>query len=86
MNDLDNLRKEIDEIDEQIKKLFVKRMAVVKSINDVKKTLGISVIDLKREREILSKINDIEDENIKNLYLELLKRILDLSKKYQELL
>ena len=86
MNDLDNLRKEIDEIDEQIKKLFVKRMAVVKSINDVKKTLGVSVIDLKREREILSKINDIEDENIKNLYLELLKRILDLSKKYQELL
>lgn len=56
MKELEDLRKEIDSIDEELVKLFVRRMDASSEVAAVKRASGISVHDPKREREILVKV------------------------------
>ncbi|TRW27803.1 chorismate mutase [Criibacterium bergeronii] len=80
--DLNNLRKEIDKIDDQIVELFLKRMEVSKEIAEIKKTIGKNIFDGKREQEVLDKVSSKSGEMsdyIKQLY----KEIMRLSKDYQ---
>jgi len=69
---LENLRKDIDEIDAQIIALLEKRLNIAKNIIKFKK----DVTDTTRENEILTKI---KSEYIKDIY----KTIFENSKKVQ---
>ena len=56
MKDLNEIRKEINKIDEQLVKLFVQRMDCAKAVGEYKKAKGIPVLNEEREREILDRV------------------------------
>src|SRR3989338_9262991 len=56
MSDIDNIRDKIDEITLEMINLLKKRTEIVKKIGTIKKDLGLSVIDEKREETLRSKV------------------------------
>ena len=54
--DIKDLRKEIDEIDEQMVELFVKRMGISAQVADYKKANNLPIFVPAREREILTDV------------------------------
>ena len=61
-NDIEKLRSEVDEVDKQIKSLFIRRMEIAKEILECKNTVGISLKNSNREKQIEQKI--LKDNNI----------------------
>jgi monofunctional chorismate mutase len=55
MDNLDNLRQEIDEIDAELVKLFERRMEKSLQIAEYKIKRKISILDEGREREVIEK-------------------------------
>ena len=55
MNELDNIRNEIDEVDRELTELFEKRMGLVKKVADYKKKNNLPVLNSKREKEVIAK-------------------------------
>ena len=52
---INSLRKDIDELDDQMIDLVVQRLAIAKEIGDIKETNGIEVIDPYRESQIINR-------------------------------
>ncbi len=81
---LDELRLEINQIDEQILKLFESRMHVAKMIGTYKKEHQLPVLDEKREKVLLQMMKDkVQDESLKDYYESFLIYLMSLSKEYQ---
>ena len=55
MEELQELRQEIDRIDAQIVALFEARMAVTQKVGEYKVKRGLPVLDAGREKEVLAK-------------------------------
>ena len=55
---INSLRKNIDELDDQMIDLVVQRLAIAKEIGDIKETNGIEVIDPNRESQIINRISE----------------------------
>ena len=84
MNELDNKRKEINELDEQIAKLFEQRMKCASSVAEYKLKHSIPILDSSREIEVINRNKEfIEDDIIKEYYVNFIKETMNLSKKYQ---
>ena len=85
MSELELLRKQIDDIDNELCSLFEKRMKIAKIIGNYKKNNNIEVLDSNRESEIkeLSK-KRLNDKELEGYYLELVDKLLELSKRYQK--
>ena len=80
---LEDYRKKIDGIDDQIAALYLERMAVVKEIAEAKKTGGAAVADPNRERAILTRLTNAAPAEQK-LYLKLVyDEVLETSRAYQ---
>ena len=56
MSGLDSIRQEIDSIDSQLIKLFIKRMDCAKKVGEYKKENNIPVLNVAREKEILDTV------------------------------
>lgn len=85
MEDLDYLRKQIDEIDDEMVKLFLKRMEVVCSVADYKRKNGMEVLVRSREEQVIERhISNIEDETQKCEVKEFLESLMYLSRKAQK--
>ena len=56
MKELKNIRDEINGIDEQMRELFVKRLALAEEVAEAKRVAGTPVLNPAREREILSRV------------------------------
>lgn len=56
MEDLTQLRKKIDVVDEQILRLLCERVKICRDIGSIKKTRGIPVRDAERERRVYLRI------------------------------
>jgi 3-dehydroquinate dehydratase-2 len=69
--DLQTYRKQIDKIDEELLRLFKKRMDVALNIAAYKKERGIPVFDPKREQEKLSSISDPYEKKLYSTLFEL---------------
>ena len=80
---LEDLRKEIDEIDKNIKELFVKRMQVVEKISDYKAETGDEIYKPEREAEMLKKCSRGMDASVKEEYVSLVRKIVMLSREHQ---
>lgn len=83
-NDLSEIRKRIDEIDEKLIELYRERMALSVEVADFKEKNNLPVFDKKREEEKLLKIknlsqNEFEEEGLLNLF----SILMDDSKKLQ---
>ena len=84
MNELELLRKKIDEIDTKLCELFENRMEIAKAIGQYKKEHNLDVLDVSREEIVLNKAKErIKDKDLEEYYLKLVVYLMDLSKKYQ---
>lgn len=85
MEDLDYLRKQIDEIDDSLIKLFLKRMELVCEVADYKIKKGMDVLVKSREEQIINNhTENIEDETTKSYVKEFLEELMYISRKAQE--
>ncbi|MCM1253860.1 MAG: prephenate dehydratase [Clostridium sp.] len=82
--DLLELRKQIDEIDEQIVALYERRMDISSQVADYKIETGKKVFDKEREMEKLSKVKSLTHNEF-NAYgiQELFEQIMSMSRKLQ---
>jgi len=69
---LEDLRKEIDAIDQQILEILVKRIDIVKQIGELKNIYNMPVIDEKRREKLLesitqrAKLFNLSEEFVRN--------------------
>ena len=61
MKDIQDIRQEIDSIDDELAALFKKRMAIASEVAASKRARGVAVTDPAREREILSRVTEGAD-------------------------
>lgn len=84
MEELDLLRKQINEADLEMARLFERRMKVCKQIGEYKKARGLSVKDKGREDAIIEKNRElISDPELQPYYVNFLKNNIELSCKLQ---
>ena len=81
--DLTDYRKEIDSIDEDICKLFAKRMTVVNEIGEYKRSHDIPVTAGSREREVLAHISKQLPPDLEDFGRVLYRSMFDVSKAYE---
>ena len=79
---LTNLRDEIDKVDKELLKLFIRRMDLVTDIAEIKKENGLPIFNKERETEIIMRIS-AEAPNFKEEAAEFFQNIMDISKKTQ---
>lgn len=85
MKSLEELRKEIDEIDTQIIALYEQRMNVVKDVSLYKIANNMQVLDASREAKMLEKnLAKINNEELKKYYQPVLNGFLTASRSMQE--
>ena len=86
MNKLDELRQQIDAIDDQLVALFLKRMDVVRQIADAKADACIAVKDSGREDAIVSRLTKDAPDKMKPYICDLYKTVFSTSKSFQSTL
>jgi len=85
MKKIDQLRTEINKIDEEMAKLFVKRMEVVEGIAKYKQSTEMDVLDLAREKIVIEENSKrVTDEKLKKYYVEFLEGNMKISRRFQE--
>ena len=83
--DLDSIRQEINQIDDQIVKLLEERMHLVEGVVAYKKTSGKLILDTKREEVIFEKVRSrVEDKRYQETIVETFSDILKRSRDYQD--
>ena len=82
--DLNESRKIISAIDEQMIALFVKRMAAVAEVAEYKKAAGLPVLDPAREQIVLDRAAALAGEELGGYARALYERVLAVSRAYQE--
>ena len=83
---LDLIRKEISEINDEMLALFVRRMELSAQVAAYKKANGLPTLDRKREEAILQMVADNTDVEYRQYAIQLFRYMMDLSKEYQETL
>ncbi len=70
MNNINNIREEIDTVDREILKQLNKRLQLVHKIKEIKRQSNISIEDKNREEEIVSSLNlgDLDVNFVKAIY------------------
>ncbi len=81
--DLSDYRKQIDQIDDELVKLFSRRMETAANIAQCKRDMGKPVMDAKREREKLLDLVDKCPDKFKDYTASLYSLIFELSRSYQ---
>lgn len=84
MKDLKQCREQLDLIDNEIIKLFEKRMSVIKDVALYKKENNLPIYDKTREKLMLEKNFDkFDNAELKQYYKTILEAYLEVSKQYQ---
>ena len=81
--DQKGFREQIDLIDDELVKLFAKRMEVSSKIAQFKKEKSLPVLDVKRERDKLKAVVDSSPDDIKEYTSVLYSLMFELSRSYQ---
>lgn len=80
---LDEIRENIDRVDKQIKILFRERMLLADNVAGVKAETEDDIYKPEREEAIINSLTKDVEDNIKMEYTALIKRIMEISRKYQ---
>ena len=80
---LAEIRKNIDRVDKQIKSLFKERMTLADDVARVKAQTEDDIYKPDREEDIIHNLTEDVEDNIKMEYTALIKRIMEISRKYQ---
>lgn len=84
MSTLEELREQMDEVDDQIAKLYRERMHLCDEIGAYKVRSGVKVLDRQREREKLQHVTgQMEDEFCKKGIRELFEQLMSMGRKLQ---
>ena len=83
---LEEIRKEISAINDEMLALFVKRMELSAQVAAYKKAHGLPTLDRKREEAILQRVADNTEEEFRQYAIEFFRNIMDLGKEYQDTL
>lgn len=83
MDKLKDVREKINETDDELKKLFVKRMSLCGEVAKIKKQNGIPVNDTERENAVVYRLTQDLPDNEKIYLKELYSAIFATSKAYQ---
>ncbi len=81
--DIEYLRSQIDEIDDQLVTLFVQRMEVAAKIADVKKQQGLPIFVPAREQEKLADVAQKAGADMADYTRSLYATVFELSRSYQ---
>ncbi|MBE7007549.1 MAG: bifunctional chorismate mutase/prephenate dehydratase [Ruminococcaceae bacterium] len=82
--DLQQARDEIRAADEEMAKLFLRRMAAVSEVAAYKKEHGLPVFDAAQEERVLQgRAALIADDELRSYYVQFLRHTMDVSKQYQ---
>ncbi|MDY0074296.1 MAG: chorismate mutase [Acholeplasmataceae bacterium] len=82
---LNELRKEIDDIDDAMMDLFIKRMSITKQIGKIKRSLNLPIYDPVREEAILERREkQFNDHMLWPSYRAFLLKLFELSKDIQK--
>jgi|TARA_Y100000310_G_scaffold161135_1_gene161093 chorismate mutase len=76
------LRRDIEKIDKELFKIIIKREQIIDKISKIKKKNMISIVDLKREKELIKKINEKTKHQLNKNYI---KEIYNVIFKYSKL-
>lgn len=83
-NKLDIARQIINEVDAQMAELFVKRMCAAELVYEHKKEFGLPILDQSRENIVIEKnLALIEEDILKEYYVDFLKHLMSVSRAYQ---
>ena len=81
---LEQIREEIDAIDQQMKALFIRRMDCARQVAETKAETGGDVYVAEREAAMTEKRTaDIEDRELKENYRDFLTHTICISRRYQ---
>ncbi|MBQ7340259.1 MAG: bifunctional chorismate mutase/prephenate dehydratase [Clostridia bacterium] len=83
MKDLSQIRVEIDQVDDQIKELYLKRMGLAEEVANQKKQTGKGVTDIERENAVVYRLAKDLPDNMKLYLKELYSTIFNTGKAYQ---
>ena len=84
MKDLEQCRKEIDEIDQQLIKLFEQRMQVSKDVVTYKLAHDMEIFQPQREKAVIEKNTDrITNPNLEDYARNFIQDVMDIGKSYQ---
>ena len=84
MNLLQEKRKEINQIDQEMAELFERRMRACEGVAEYKKEHALPILDAAREAEVIAKgAERIKDETLREYYVSFLKDVLKTSRAYQ---
>ena len=81
--DLSEYRKQLDRIDEKMLGLFTERMKIASEIAEYKRENDLPVLDLKREKEKLTKIEEMSPEEFSDYSFTLFSMVMELSRSRQ---
>lgn len=81
---LDEARREINEVDAAMAELFVRRMRAAEKVAEYKKEHALPILDAEREAAVVQKnARLVEDETIREYYVNFIKNNMTLSRAYQ---
>jgi chorismate mutase len=83
--EIDDLRREIDEIDRQILELLAARVRVVLAVGDYKRRNGVAVYDPERERNLLARLASLapaplDGDTVRRIF----ERLIDESRRLEQ--
>ncbi len=82
---MDDLRKQLDEIDEKMRELFEARLNLAKKVGAYKKEKNLSILDKDREAQILKMhLDKLRNVEYKDYYTAFIKLLMDQSKDLQK--
>ena len=81
--ELQDIRKQLDQIDDQVTCLFLQRMALSAQAAAYKREKGLPILDAEREQQILSKVAKQAGENMGEYILKLYQTLFSVSRAYQ---
>lgn len=80
---IEDLRNEIDKVDDKIAKLYQQRMEISKQVGEYKKSTKTALVNSKREKEILNRVTNDMNSDIKVYAKRVYETLFDTSKAYQ---
>ncbi|MBQ8880459.1 MAG: chorismate mutase [Clostridia bacterium] len=81
---LDKARKIINEVDAEMRELFIKRMRAAEMVAEYKQERGLAILDASRENEIIRRNSEkVEDEVLREYYVSFLRNNMAVSRAYQ---
>ncbi len=83
MDELQDLRRDIDAIDRELVELFRRRMDVTRRVGEHKRARGIPVLDQERERQVLRDKAELAGEALRPAVITLFQTVMALSRRQQ---